>query len=110
MGFRSVPQDFLVLAAEQITGKRSQETLPAVLGLKYLAAGRGLPAAAATVCSANGLSSKGSPGSILCCPVVCGFRLLLTSRVWRFGIPIWCAWMMTVESLSAGVLSRLLKS
>ena len=45
--------------AEQITGKRSQETLPAVLGLEYLAAaGRGLPAAAATVRSANGLSSE----------------------------------------------------
>ena len=70
----SVPQDFLVLAAAQITGERSQETLPAVLGMEYLAAaGRGLPTAAATVRSANGLSSEGSPG------LVCGFRLPPTS-------------------------------
>ena len=46
----SVPQDFLVLAAAQITGERSQEALPAALGMEYLAAaGRGLPTVAATV-------------------------------------------------------------
>ena len=62
----SVP---LVLAAVQITGERSQETLPAVLGMEYLAAaGRGLPTAAATVRSANGLSSEGSPGLNLVLP------------------------------------------
>ena len=43
-------------------GCPSQETLPAVLGMEYLAAaGGGLPTAAATVRSANGFSSEGSP-------------------------------------------------
>ena len=61
----SVPHDFLVLAAAQIAGERSQESLPA----EYLAAaGRGLPTAAATVRSANGLSSEGSPGLNLVLP------------------------------------------
>ena len=65
----SVPQDFLVLAAAQITGERSQEARPAILGMEYLAAaGRGLPTVAATVRSANGLSSEGSPGLNLVLP------------------------------------------
>ena len=55
----SVPQDFLVLVAAQITGERSQEALPAALGMEYLAA----PIV------------TDLPGSILFCPVVCGFRL-----------------------------------
>ena len=58
-----------MLAAAQLTGERSQEALPAALGMEYLAAaGRGLPTAAATVRSANGLSSEGSPGLNLVLP------------------------------------------
>ena len=58
-----------MLAAAQITGERSQEARPAALGMEYLAAaGRGLPTVAATVRSANGLSSEGSPGLNLVLP------------------------------------------
>ena len=71
----SVPQDFLVLAAAQITGERSQEARPAALGMEYLAAaGRQPPSAAPMV-----FLVKDLPGSIWFCPVVCGFRLPPTS-------------------------------
>ena len=82
----SVPQDFLVLAAAQITGERSQETFPAVLGMEHLAAaGRGLPTAAATVRSANGLSSEGSPGLNLVLPS--SMRISLTA--YFMSVAVW---------------------
>ena len=102
---------FLVLAAAQITGERSQEALPAALGMEYLAAaGRGLPTAAATVRSANGLSSEGSPGLNLVLPS----SMRVSPTAYFMSVAVWyphlVRMMMTVESLSAGVSSKLLKS
>ena len=60
--------------------ERSQEALPAALGMEYLAAaGRGLPLQQPPSAAPMVFLVKDLPGSILCCPVVCGSRLPPTS-------------------------------